>query len=231
EAHDRAHALAHAGIGRREERGPSPDADAEDDRRVGERGERRHDGRDVVRAQAPARESGDRRDGDVEAAAREERRRLTDPAVVLAVGGEAMDEHQGGAAREPGWNVPVHGGAGDRERLTRRLGRQRRQRRQPALTQELDEERAGPERAATGVRDGNEKDECEEEAGEPGYFRLTHFTRRHPLSMFALATSSGSSPTTARSGPNARFDFQPSRVQRGATRSSSHPTIRRSLRK
>src|SRR2546427_5439606 len=231
EAHDRAHALAHAGIGRREERGPGPDAHAEDDRRAGERGERRHDGCDVVRPQASARETGDRRDGDVEAAARQERRRLTHPGVVLALGGEAMDEHQGRAAWEPGRNVPVHGRAGDRERLPRRLERQRRQRRQPALAQKLDEERAGPQRAATGVRDGNEEDEREEEAGEPDYFRLTHFTRRHPLNMFARATTSGSSPTAARSGPSARFDFQPSRVQRGATRASSHPTTRRSLRK
>src|SRR3989449_6943326 len=38
-------------IGRREERGPGPDAHAEDDRRAGERGERRHDGCDVVRPQ------------------------------------------------------------------------------------------------------------------------------------------------------------------------------------
>src|SRR5439155_14234205 len=232
EAHDRLHALAHARIGRREKGGPSADAHAQDDRWTGERSERRHDGRDVVRAQAPVGESGDRRDGDVEAAARQERRGLADAGVVLALGGEAVDEHQGCAAGGPGEDVAVHGGAGNRERLARRRGRQRRQRRQPALAQELDEERAGPQRAATGVRDGNEEDECEEEeAGEPGYFRLTHFTRRHPLSMFALATSAGSSPTTARSGPSARFDFQPSRVQRGATRSSSHAMTRRSLRK
>src|SRR5207247_10589560 len=89
-------------------------------------------------------------------------------------------------------------------------------------------ERAGPQRAAPGVRDRNEEDECEEEAGEPDYFRLTHFTRRHPLNMFARAMTSGSSPTAARSGPSARFDFQPRRVQRGAPRYSNHHMTRRS---
>src|SRR2546425_24438 len=108
------------------------------------------------------------RTSSVEARARQERRRLAHAGIVLALGRQAVDEDERRSAGVPGGGVAVHAGAGNRERLARRRGRQRRERCVAALAQELDEERPGPEHGATGARDGNEKDEWEEEAGEPG---------------------------------------------------------------
>src|SRR5205814_7889671 len=112
----------------------------------------------------------------------------------------------------------------------------RRQRRQRAVGQELGEKRRGADErdGVAGDRSGEDEseDESEGESGEGGgYFRLTHFTRRHPLNMFTWCTSSGVRPTCSSSGLRARLDFHPSRVHTGATMSSSQPVRRCSLRK
>src|SRR5258708_2258972 len=66
---------------------------------------------------------------------------------------------------------------------------------------------------------------------EASYLGLTHRMRRQPLNRLTFAVMSGTRPTCFRSGSSGRFDFQPSRVHTGATRSSRRPTAGRSLRK
>src|SRR5207244_9375748 len=95
-----------------------------------------------------------------------------------------------------------------------------------ALAEKCSGEPRGPSR--TGDRRG--RNESEDEGGEPGYFRLMHFTRRHPLNMLTWVIDSGTSPTCSSNGAMTRFDFQPSRVHTGASRSSAQPVIRRWLR-
>src|SRR4029453_16877113 len=97
--------------------------------------------------------------------------------------------------------------------------------------EELHEEGDGDDEVTAGQADRCGEDQGNGEREEPGYFRLTHFTRRHPLNRLTLTTSSGASPTCSSSGIISRFDFQPRRVHTGAIRSSMRPGSRRSLRK
>ena len=139
-----------------------------------------------------------------------------------------QDQRDGG---ERGADPAVHGRSGDAQRLTARGRGQPRQRSPGAFGQELDQERSTEDEIACSPGDGNDEERGEEKAEESGYFRLTHFTRRHPLKRLTWLTSSGLRPTWASSGLIWRLDFQPSRVLTGATISSIQPGIRRSLRK
>src|SRR5205823_2739236 len=231
EAHDGAHAVPDARIRRGEERRARAHAHAEHDRRPRARRQRRPHHGNVVLAQAAAREPRDRRHEDLEPGTGEQRRGLPGARIVLAVGRHAVDQHERLASAEERRPVAIELDARDGEPLARGRPGERGQRRQPALAQELEEEGARDQHGVAIPGGGGDEDEGEEESGESGYFRLTHFTRRHPLNMLTRAKSSGSRPTCARSGLSARFDFQPRRVQTGATRSSSQPMTRRSLRK
>ena len=51
------------------------------------------------------------------------------------------------------------------------------------------------------------------------------------MKRLTFSARSGTRSTRCRSGASGRFDFQPRRVQTGATRSSSRPITGRSLRK
>src|SRR2546430_16272949 len=229
EGQQHADAVAHAGIGGGGEGGRGTDTHAEHRPRARPRLERRHHGRRVLGTQAAARETRQRRHHHLEARAREQPRGARQTRVVLARGGQAMHEQQ--RRREAGDGAaPAIDGRG--ERLAHRDRRERVQRGQRAVGQELGEERGREDERGGVAGDRRGEDEGEGEGGEAaGYFRLTHFTRRHPLNMFTWCTSSGVSPTSTSSGLSARLDFQPSRVQTGATRSSSQPVTRRSLRK
>ena len=142
-----------------------------------------------------------------------------------------MHEHERGHGAPTGRPIAVRRDAGRAERLAHGLARERGERPGRAAAQEFEEKGGRQEQRPGGPGDGNDEQDASDEAGEPGYFRLMHFTRRHPLNMLTFVTTSGISPTVASSGPRARFDFQPSRVQTGATRSSKCPDSRRSLRK
>src|SRR6185503_14907801 len=96
----------------------------------------------------------------------------------------------------------------------------------------LDQERGARDGGPGSAHPRRHQDESEEDEEESApYFPLRHLMRRQPWNMFTLATASGMSPTSFRSGPRERFDFHPSRVQTGATRSSSRAVTPRSLRK
>src|SRR5262245_59932450 len=233
EAQHRHDTIAHALVGRGEQRRPGAHAHAHHRHALPGRTRERVDGRDdrldVVRTKPPGGEARHGGDGHVEAGPREEARRRREERVVLAPGGHAVNEHER-AGSERRACVAIGAGAGERAALGRR--------RQPgegsgtAAAEELDQERPGEQHGAGSVDDGSDENEGdEEETGDPGYFLLTHFTRRYPLNMFTLITTSGVSPTCLSNGVSGRFDFQPSRVQMGATRSSKRPTVRRSLRK
>ena len=116
----------------------------------------------------------------------------------------------------------VGAAGGQRTRLLDGGGGQRGER-APRVVGELGEKGGGDEGALDTAKHREREDEREEEGSEPDYFRLTHFTRRHPLNMLTFATSSGTSPTCCSSGAIERFDFQPRRVQTGATMSSKKP--------
>src|SRR5437762_3417179 len=227
---DERHAIADTRIGRGEERGAAADAYRDDDGRAFGRGHRGDHGLHVVRPQPAAREAGDGRQRHDEPRAGEQPRGPTRARIVLSFSGGAVHENE----RRWGTDRPRReriGGAGAQQ--TRTLDGRLRQRRQrgPSVVRELGEEGGRDGGALNAVNDRGRENEREKESAEPGYFRLTHFTRRHPLNMLTLATSSGVRPTASSSGVIVRFDFQPSRVQIGATKSSRWPVRRRSLRK
>src|SRR5213593_3208643 len=231
ESQDGADALTDARVGGGKERGSRADAhtDHQGRRRApGERGDHRLD---VLPPEPSAREPGDRRHRHVEPGPRQQRRGFLDSRVVLAFWGEAVDQHQWGAGVEPGVDVEIGAGARDEERPTGRRRGQHRERGWSSLDEELQEKRPGQQRGPCGPRDGDDEGQSENERGEPDYFRLTHFTRRHPSNMLTWVIDSGTRPTCSRSGARGRFDFQPRRVQTGASRSSTHPVSRRSLLK
>src|SRR5207245_11591575 len=158
-------------------------ADARARQRPGARAgrERGHHGRRVVGAQTSRREAGQRRHRHVEARAREQRRRARQTRIVLALGRVAVHEEQGRGDAEGGAGPAIRRRP---ERLTNRGGRERVERGQRAVAQELDEERGGEDERDGVAGDRSGEDEGEGESGETaGYFRLTHFTRRHPLNM------------------------------------------------
>ncbi|HKQ67493.1 MAG TPA: hypothetical protein VJZ73_20910, partial [Methylomirabilota bacterium] len=99
-----------------------------------------------------------------------------------------MNEDQRAASDEARASVEVGRSPGQIERSTVGRIRQRRERGQVSVGQELDEKRPGEETRPSGARDGRDDDEGEEKSGEPGYFRLMHFTRRHPLNMLTWVT-------------------------------------------
>ena len=142
-----------------------------------------------------------------------------------------MNQHHRAAGLEPGANVQVGVGPGEGERPAGGGIGQCGEGGGSGVGQVLDEERSGEQRGPSGAGDRRGDDESEDEGGEPGYFRLMHFTRRHPLNMFTWVIDSGTSPTCSSNGAMTRFDFQPSRVHTGASRSSAQPVIRRWLRK
>ena len=142
-----------------------------------------------------------------------------------------MNEHHRGAANRSGPTIEVDAGARDGERLPGRGSGQRRESHGPPAGQELEEKRAGQQAGPGGLRDGEDEENGEKESAEPGYFRLIHVTRRHPSNMFTWAIDSGTRPTCSSSGARGRFDFQPRRVQTGASMSSIQPVTLRSLRK
>src|SRR4030095_2830759 len=214
-----------------------PPAHATHAGRVPPRGERRHHRLDVLRAEPSSGETGKGGHRHVETGTGQKRRRLPHARVVLAVGGKPVNEDQRGAAIPAGSTIEIDAGALDGERLPGRGGGRgggggrRGEAGAPPAGQELQEKRARQQAGPRGLRDGDDQKKGEEESGEPGYFRLMHVTRRHPSNMLTRAIDSGTSPTCSSRGASGRFDFQPRRVQTGATRSSSQPIGRRLLRK
>ena len=167
EGQDSADSLTDARVSGGEKRGSRADADADHDGRRSMRGDRGDYRLDVLPPELSVREPGDRRHRHVEAGPRQQRRRLSDPRVVLAPGREAVDQHQRDTGAKPGVDVEIGAGPRGEERPAGRRHGQHRERGGSSVAKELHEKHPGQQRDPSGPRGGEDENEGENEACEP----------------------------------------------------------------
>jgi hypothetical protein len=87
--------------------------------------------------------------------------------VILARGGEAVDEHERGSRSHSAHPVAVGRPGVERQRLAAWLGAQRAEGRRAPVRQEFDQERPGQDQRLTGRGGRNDDEEGEDEEEEP----------------------------------------------------------------